>query len=127
MDAQLKTKRRRRSGYTLIEVLVAAVILLIALPGLTVMLIGSRKTQVASTRMEQAMSYGQLVLDSLSLIPDNARNIQADSSKYRIGSTVYTALWTLPAMVGGARNVAVRVRWTQAGKEHSVSVRGVLR
>lgn len=127
MDSELKPRMTRRSGYTLIEVLVAAVILLIALPGLVVMLTGARKTQVASTRMEQAMSYGQLVLDSLSLIPDNAREIQADSSKYQVGSTVYTALWTLPALAGGARNVAVRVRWSQAGNDHSVSVRGVLR
>jgi prepilin-type N-terminal cleavage/methylation domain-containing protein len=126
MDSELKP-RTTRSGYTLIEVLVAAVILMIALPGVVVMLTGARKTQVASTRMEQAMSYGQLVLDSLSLIPDNIRTAAVDSSKYRIGSTVYTSTWTMPAVSGGARSVVVVVRWTQGSTIHSVNVGGVLR
>lgn len=121
------TPRRRRGGYTLIEVLVAAVILLIALPGLVVMLTGSRKTQVSSLRMEQAMSYGQLIIDELALQPAAARAAGPQTAQTRYGSTLYTASWTLPAAVGGAYSFPVRVSWTQASKQHSVSVQAVIR
>ena len=121
------TRRRHRGGYTLIEVLVAAVILLIALPGLIVMLTGSRKTQVASLRMEQAMSYGQLIVDSLALLPSAARAAGTQSDSSRFGSTLYIARWTMPASVGGAFSFPVVVAWTQASKEHSIQVQAVIR
>lgn len=121
------TPRRRRGGYTLIEVLVAAVILLIALPGLVVMLTGSRKTQVASLRMEQAMSYGQLIIDELALLPVSARAAGPQTAQTRYGSTLYTATWTLPAAAGGAYSFPVQVSWMQANKQHSVRVQAVIR
>lgn len=121
------TRRRQRGGYTLIEVLVAAVILLIALPGLIIMLTGSRKTQVASLRMEQAMSYGQLVVDSLALLPQAARSVGAQSDTSSFGSTLYIARWTMPASEGGAFTFPVEVVWKQASKEHSVRVQAVIR
>lgn len=111
----------------MIEVLVAAVILLIALPGLVVMLTGSRKTQVASLRMEQAMSFGQLVIDSLALLPGSARSTGAQTVQTRYGSTLYTARWTLPAAVGGAYSFPVQVSWTQASKQHAVRIQAVIR
>lgn len=126
MDTELKP-RRTRSGYTLIEVLVAAVILMIALPGLVVMLTGSRKTQVASLRMEQAMSFGQLVIDSLSLLPGSARAAGAQTVQTQYGSTLYSASWTLPAAAGGAFSFPVQVSWTQATKQHSVRLQAVIR
>lgn len=111
----------------MIEVLVAAVILLIALPGLVVMLTGSRKTQVASLRMEQAMSFGQLVVDSLALLPSSARAGGAQTMQTRYGNALYTASWRLPATAGGAYTFPVQVTWTQASKPHSVIVRAVIR
>lgn len=124
MEHQIRS-RARRSGYTIIEILVAIAILSIALPGLVVMVTGARKVQTTSFRLEQAAAYGQLILDSLELVPSAARTSGSQLSS--IGNINYTASWTLPAALGGAFRVPVTVAWSQGGKSHSVSIIGVLR
>jgi len=119
--------RRSPSGYTIIEVLVAVILLAIALPGLVVMLTGSRKTQVASLRMDQAMSYGQLIVDSLSLLPATARASGAQLDTTKLGSTLYIASWRIPAIAGGAYSFPVSVSWQQGSLQHSVQIQAVLR
>jgi prepilin-type N-terminal cleavage/methylation domain-containing protein len=124
MVAQLMI-RRKRQGYTIIEILVAIAILAIALPGLVVMVTGARKVQTNSIRLEQAAAFGQLILDSLELVPVAARASGSHISS--IGNVNYTATWVLPAALGGAFRVPVTVSWTQGAKSHSVSIVGVLR
>lgn len=129
MDQRLKTWRgpRQRKGYTIMEVLVALILLVIALPGLVVMMTSSRKAQVASFRMDQAMSVGQQILDSLALLPPGARAPGAASRTLTVGSVPYTASWTLPAGAGGVWNFPLTVSWTQGGANHQVVLQGVLR
>ena len=61
-----------KKGYSILEVLVAMVILTIALPGLVRWVTASRQAQVGSYRSEQATEFAQYVLDSLRQLPNDA-------------------------------------------------------
>jgi prepilin-type N-terminal cleavage/methylation domain-containing protein len=118
---------KTRSGYTLVEVLVAVVILGIALPGLSYMVLGSRKAQVSSYRMEQAAAFGQVVIDSLSVLPDARRDSTTNMTESNsIGGILYTANWTYTRQ-GTARKVATTVAWNHGGRTESVTIQGVVR
>jgi prepilin-type N-terminal cleavage/methylation domain-containing protein len=117
---------KTRSGYTLVEVLVAVVLLGIALPGLSYMVIGSRKAQVTSYRLEQAAAYGQMVIDSLSVLPIAQRSSVARTASDSIGQILYTASWTYTG-AGDAQKVATTVSWNHGGRTESVTIQGVVR
>jgi prepilin-type N-terminal cleavage/methylation domain-containing protein len=119
-------RSRSDTGYTLIEVLVAVVILGLVLPGLTYMVVGSRKSQVSSYRMEQAAAYGQLVMDSISILPPGARDTVNTSSSAAIGGITYTSHWT-SSVQGAARLVTDTITWAKGGKSEYVVMRGVVR
>lgn len=112
-----------RRGYTLVEVLVAMVILGLVLPGLAAMLISSRKAQVASFRMDQAYAYGQVVYDSLNQLPDWI--VVADTLVQKIGGTDYTAEITKDPS-GTVTQLVVKVTWMQSKQKHMVQMQGVL-
>lgn len=112
-----------RRGYTLVEVLVAMVILGLVLPGLAAMLISSRKAQVASFRMDQAYAYGQVVYDSLNQLPDWI--VTSDTISQNIGGTDYTTEIVKDA-TGSVALLVVKVTWMQAKQKHSVQMQGVL-
>lgn len=112
-------------GYTLVEVLVAVAILGLVLPGLSYMVIGSRKVQVTSYRMEQAAAFGQMVIDSLSVVPVAQRGATGTVSD-SIGQVLYTAAWrSTPA--GKAQKVATTVSWNHGGRTESITIQGVVR
>ena len=113
-------------GYTLVEVLVAVVILGLVLPGLTYMVIGSRKSQVSSYRMEQGAAYGQLVIDSLSILPRAARSQVNMACTASIGGIDYVSNWTYSDQ-GAASVVADTVRWLHGVQTEFVVIRGVVR
>ncbi|HNY31093.1 MAG TPA: prepilin-type N-terminal cleavage/methylation domain-containing protein [Fibrobacteria bacterium] len=115
-----------RHGYTLIEVLVAVVILSLVLPGLSYMVVGSRKAQVSSYRMEQGAAFGQMVIDSLSLLPPSARSTSAMSATNTIGGVAYTSTWTYTAQ-GNASLVTNTIKWAKGGKTEYVIIRGAIR
>lgn len=119
------TRNHRWKGYTLVEVLIAVVILGLILPGLTYMVVGSRKAQVSSYRMEQAAAYGQLVIDSLSVLPPLARSASLRTSSASIGGVTYTSNWTLTAQ-GSSYIVLDTIRWSQGGKTEYVLMRGAI-
>lgn len=118
----------RKAAYTLIEVLVAVVILSLVLPGLTYMVVGSRKAQISSYRMEQAAAYGQLVIDSLSILPPGAgaRSTSNRTSSATIGGISYTSSWNYTQQ-GSANLVTDTVKWTKGNKTEYVVIRGVVR
>lgn len=119
------TGAKRVSGYTLVEVLVAMVILGLVLPGLTTMIVSSRKAVTANFRMDQAYSYGQLVLDSVSILP--SYKVQSSTSTTTLAGTTYAAALSKSTNADGSERVVVGVSWLQAGKTHTVFLREVLR
>lgn len=116
----------RRSAYTLVEVLVAVIILSMVLPGLTYMVVGSRKAQISSYRMEQGAAYGQMIIDSLSILPPGARSTSTKSASTTIGGVSYTSTWTYTSQ-GTANLVADTVKWTKGSTTEFVVIRGVIR
>ncbi|HNY32774.1 MAG TPA: hypothetical protein PKO15_17960 [Fibrobacteria bacterium] len=114
-----------RAGVSIVEVLVAIVILSLAIPMVAGFSTTSKKVQVAANEMENATAAAQSIIDSLSLFP--AFMLESGTPKARTiqGPTrIYTASWTYTA-VGAHSGVAnVTVAWNQAGKPHSISVTG---
>ena len=112
-------------GYTLVEVLIAMVILGLVLPGLATMLVSSRKAITSNYRMDQAFSYGQLVMDSLSIIPEF--RVSETTRSTEIAGTIYTATLDTTKPGDGSTRLKLVVAWIQAGKTHSVTLHEVLR
>lgn len=113
-----------RKGYTLVEVMVAVVILTIALPGLAMMVISGRKAQIASLRMDQAAGIGQVILDSLQLQPgafatDGTRDVVVAGITYQATIRILD--------LGGSRVAHIGIGWSQGGDAHRTSIQGVLR
>lgn len=114
-----------RAGISVVEVLVAIVILSLAIPMVAGFSTTSKKVQVAANEMENATAAAQSIIDSLSLYP--AFMLESGTPKARKiqGPTrLYDASWTYTP-VGPHSGVAkVTVAWDQAGKAHSISVTG---
>jgi len=120
MEPAVKPKRQ---GYTLLEVLIALLILVTIYPAVSTMVRGSRAAQIDGVRMEQASAYSRVVIDSLSMLPSGAWT--SGSSVQNIAGVAYTATWTKPS---GATPwlFPVVVSWTQGNLLHSISIQAVL-
>ncbi|MCB9496917.1 MAG: hypothetical protein H6686_08555 [Fibrobacteria bacterium] len=117
--------KSRRYGATILEALIAVMLLTMIIPALVVMSSSSGKVQRSSLMMENAIATGQAVLDSLSLMP--AFLLPQGSSVSRVsevgGRTYTTVWWYTPA---GTRygTIQAEVSWEQSGKNHSIRLSG---
>lgn len=128
---------RKRQGYTLIEVLMAIVILAFVLPGVVIMVVNSRKVQNQSLRFEAGAAAAQRIFDTLAIRTRVAGIAQTSGSLVvQEAGVPYTVNWNLqpyttggatPAPVGGQLLVA-DVEWkTNGGRtSHSTTLRGVV-
>ncbi len=133
---------KTQHGYTILEVLIAVIILAIILPALSVMVIGGRQTQLGSLRFENAAAYAQRVYDSLSLLPPTAlatgssvTDPTSGTTSDTIGGQKYTADWVRTPLVsatsssltqlGGAK-LTVTVSWTVGRTKHQSVLTGGL-
>lgn len=114
---------RKRRGYTLIEVLIAMLILAIMYPALSALVTGARSAQLSGYRIEQASAYGRMVIDSLSIIPGRAWT--SGTSTQNIGGLVYTASWAKPA-TASPWVFPVVVTWKQGSHFHQIQLRAIL-
>lgn len=122
MAPAMRPRHARTGGYTLIEVLIAMVILVMMYPALSTLVTGSRKAQVSGYRMEQASAYGRMVIDSLSIIPSHAWF--SGSATHSIAGVAYTASWTKPS--GNSPWIfPVSVTWTQGSMVHQIQIQAV--
>jgi len=121
---------RRRSGYTIIEVLIAVIILAIVLPGLTAFVVGSRKALTTSSRLEQGTAVAQTVLDSLAFLPHGVVGTTGNTTRTLEG-TNYTVLWsTSPMTVSGntaGSLITLTAQWTVGNQVRQSVLKGVLK
>ena len=115
----------KRAGYSIIEVLVAVIILAIVLPGLAGMVIASRKTQVTSLRMENSVAYGQAVMDELRFLPSE-RIAETGTKTTTIDNQTYKASWICELNPKGGKNLQITTTWSVGGKNHSTVLKGYL-
>lgn len=116
----------RTRGYTLLEALIALVLLAIVLPAIGYMLVGSRKGSLANYNAEQAASIAQLVVDSLGMIPLTHLSAITGTYTTQIARETFTVDWQIDT----SRQVGIvtaTVNWVQGAKDHSLSLKGVIR
>ena len=117
--------QRFTSGISIVEVLMAMVLLGLAVPMVAGFSATSKKVQVASNEMENATAAAQGVIDSLALLPAFVLEQATNKTTTRQGPIrIYDASWTYTP-VGAHSGVArVTVAWNQAGTPHSITVTG---
>ena len=124
--------RRRLGGYTLIEVLVAAVILVVLLPALTRYVISARQTRQASAESEIATALAQRTLDSLAQVPAAARTGDGTASTITWQGRDFQVVWdyhdaSAKAYTGTSPGAAaVEVSFAQGSARRRVQLDGVL-
>ena len=117
--------RSAKRGVSIVEVLVALVILSLAIPMVVGFSTTSKKVQVAANELENATAAAQAVIDSLALTPAFMIEQGTPKSKSVQGPVrVYEASWTFAKVGENAGVVRVTVTWNQAGKPHSIVVAG---
>ncbi|MEN9355032.1 MAG: hypothetical protein RL318_2357 [Fibrobacterota bacterium] len=114
----METQMKPRLGISILEVLVALIILAVVLPGLAGMVVSSRKAQNANIHMDQAYAYGLLLMDSLSLSPTWALEPNSTTSNTIAGKT-YNAAIKVDVAAGLAN---IRISWSQGGLIHSIAM-----
>lgn len=108
----------RPKGLTILEVLVALIILAIVLPGLANMVITSRKAQVVNYQMEQAFAFAQHMMDSVSLIPNSVLRVKTGAPR---STTLNGTTYNANTYIDGDHNqITIKVRWTHAGKTDTI-------
>lgn len=117
---------RQAGAYTLLEALIAMVLLAIVLPAIGYMMIGGRKSSLANYNAEQAASVAQLVVDSLGMIPLTHLSSLSGTYSTTIARETYNVAWQVDTAqrVG---TVSATVSWLQGNKTRSTSLRGVIR
>jgi len=125
-----------RKGYTLLEALMAAIILVIALPFLTRWVLAGRQAQVGNLRSDQATAVAARVLDSLSRLPRASRPTDTAGSSLVIEGLTYTLKWGYQS--GGSYTTSyaststnpgsawVTIGWNAGGATRTTRLEGVL-
>jgi len=122
--------RPTRRGFSLLDVLIAMVILAIVLPGLVAMFMGSKSAQVGSYASEQASQFAEGKMDSLRAM---GRTLLTPVGTWSTPETTFisgkpsTWRWkfdTTAGVAGRSGVVSLEVDWSQGRTQHSIQLQG---
>jgi prepilin-type N-terminal cleavage/methylation domain-containing protein len=121
-------KLTRSKGFSLIEVMIALVILAVALLALAGLMITTTKNTSFGGHMTEAATFAQDKLEQLRAAPWTGIIAGADT---QVGATgiSYARSWTVAANPNGdQRWVTITMNWTDPTKKtnHSISLRSVV-
>lgn len=148
----MKTISRNHHGFSLIEVMVAVVILAVGLMGLAkfqgelTRSAAETKTRasalaLAERKLEDLRSFAEISIPATPVantyyfdeIADNAGGTESGgalnlpATTYTIGGEVFTLSWTLAAApISGAQEINVNVAWTDLDGPQSVAMTGIV-
>jgi prepilin-type N-terminal cleavage/methylation domain-containing protein len=124
-------------GFTLVEVLIAMVVLAIALMGLATLQVRCIRSNDLANRTTQATNLAQVELERLlfevalgvshaagtTFDPGNPVSMPADDD-----GAIFTRSWTITDddPVPASRTIKVRVEWEDAMGDHAVQVDGMI-
>jgi prepilin-type N-terminal cleavage/methylation domain-containing protein len=148
----MKTFSRNHHGFSLIEVMVAVVILAVGLMGLAkfqaelTRSAAETKTRasalaLAERKLEDLRSFSEVTIPATPVvntfyfdeIADNAGGTESGgalnlpATTYTIGGEVYTLSWTLAAIpIAGAQEINVNVAWTDLDGPQNITLAGII-
>ena len=117
-----------RNGFSLIEILVALVILSIALLALAGLMVTTTKNNAAGGHLTEAATFAQDTLERLRVSPLSSIPTGVMIQNSCVGSTgvTYTGSWTAVANSGSTLDtITITVNWVDPAKlqPHSISMR----
>jgi prepilin-type N-terminal cleavage/methylation domain-containing protein len=118
--------KRNEGGFTLIELMIAMLVLLIGVAGVLVMVrstvVGARYTR----HVTEASVLGEDKMEALRTMPALALadgTEQVDALGYAVDDALYTRSWTTAAVGDGTRDLVVTVVWDEDGEDRQVVLR----
>lgn len=115
-------------GFSLLEVLIALVILSIVLPGLVAMFMGSKRSQVGSFATEQASQFAEGKLDSLRWLGRSMltpKNTWSGTAPAALSNKTAAWRWKFDTADGVAKRagvLSVEVSWSQGKTPHAITL-----
>jgi prepilin-type N-terminal cleavage/methylation domain-containing protein len=118
---------RNRNGFTLIEILVALVILSIALLALAGLMVTTTRNNAAGGHLTEAATFAQDTLERLRVSPLTSIPTNVMIQNTCVGSTgvLYIGSWTaVPNSTNSFDKISISVSWTDPAKRqpHSISM-----
>ena len=119
---------RNRNGFTLIEILVALVILSIALLALAGLMVTTTRNNATGGHLTEAATFAQDTLERLRVSPLTSIPTGVMIQNSCVGSTgvLYTGSWTAVANSGSTLDrISITVNWVDPAKlqTHSINMR----
>ena len=113
-------KIRNNKGFTLVEVLIAMFILVVALLGMAAVTVSVINGNSFSKEVTSATTLAQ---DKMEELKDTAYSSLASGSDT---NSIYTRTWTVTSPISDAKTIVIVVSWSRSGNAHNVSLRTIV-